>query len=306
MLRIYLIYVVVALMMTTSAMRAEDNQYNITVTNDTNQDFVITHPIPAHTIAAITVELTKIDPQEMLHKAIMANSKEDVIKAIKAGANVNCAKDGKAPILLAVILKRDKAVEGLLECNANVYVMYNGLSLVDHAVKMNYSACEIVVSLIESGASYTEDEVIKYAFACFNHTTSKGSATQRVIAAMLKRGLDLNANFASKFLSSGLLTNASNRLALVQYLLDKGLNPNYIIEYKLRNGVIHSRTTMLFLAIVNNNTCAVELLLNAGADINKKLVQVVSDKTVHTPISYAISLGRSQIVELLLQHGAAL
>lgn len=70
MLRTYRVFVSIVVMMTVVASAVENNHYNINVINDTNQDFAITHPIPAYMSAAICVELTNIECEQTKHNII--------------------------------------------------------------------------------------------------------------------------------------------------------------------------------------------------------------------------------------------
>ena len=58
-------------------------------------------------IAEHSLKSRKISsPLLMLHDAILNDSAEDIRQAVQSGANVNLGKDGKAPLLWAVLLKR--------------------------------------------------------------------------------------------------------------------------------------------------------------------------------------------------------
>jgi ankyrin repeat protein len=59
------------------------------------------------------------------------------------------------------------------------------------------------------------------------------------------------------------------------------------------------------LAINLHNKTAIKILLEAGADINKK-GQPDNVAGTHTPLSYAIYCGFSEIIELLMKNGARL
>ena len=70
-----------------------------------------------------------------------------------------------------------------------------------------------------------------------------------------------------------------------------GANPNYGMGSPLR------------LAIKENKKAAIKILLDAGADINTR----APDHNIeHTPLSYALSSGKSDIVEILVSYGANL
>jgi uncharacterized protein len=64
------------------------------------------------------------------------------------------------------------------------------------------------------------------------------------------------------------------------------------------NALSHKGVAPLYAATVHNNTEAVQLLLELGADSNLKNVDV------SVPLSCACQYGHKAVVELLLQHGA--
>ena len=87
----------------------------IDVINDTDQKVNIDLKVPARAEALIKIKkLHGQQPQEMLHKAILNNSAEEVRNAVLAGADVNNGKDGKLPLLWALLLKCCNAFEALV------------------------------------------------------------------------------------------------------------------------------------------------------------------------------------------------
>ncbi len=80
------------------------------------EDFMKINHI-ALTSLLITTALAAISPQEMLYKAILADSTEEIKQAVENGASVHQDINGKAPLFWAVVLNKTKAVEELLICN---------------------------------------------------------------------------------------------------------------------------------------------------------------------------------------------
>ena len=65
------------------------------------------------------IQIKKInDLQEVLHKAILKDSSEEIREAVQSGANINMAKDGKSPLLFAILRLRYNAIEVLLKLGA--------------------------------------------------------------------------------------------------------------------------------------------------------------------------------------------
>jgi len=75
-------------------------------------------PIYSHLDAKIKPIKSQQELQDLLHKAILANSTQDIMQVVQAGADVNLFKDGKAPLVWATILKKYNAVEVLKKCGA--------------------------------------------------------------------------------------------------------------------------------------------------------------------------------------------
>ena len=81
--------------------------------------------------------------RDKLFEAIINESQEDIQLAIHAGANVNDVKDGIAPLLLAVLLRKPEIVKFLLHLGAQPNKLIIGWSLMLHDVKTAYKLAKI-------------------------------------------------------------------------------------------------------------------------------------------------------------------
>ena len=83
-------------------------------------------------------------------------------------------------------------------------------------------------------------------------------------------------------------------LAAIRRELDAGLSPNF----ENRNG-----WTMLMLAASEGNTALAELLLSAGADVNR-LTTADAPHPGQSAMSLAVVHGHVRFIQMLLEHGA--
>lgn len=82
---------------------------------------------------------------------------------------------------------------------------------------------------------------------------------------------------------------ARKQVTVVQHLISKGANPNRTCT--------HSNYTPLFWTVNKSDTNTLKILLDNGADINKKSRR-------HSPLIYALNEGKKEIAEFLLDQKA--
>lgn len=238
--------------------------------------------------------------QQMLHQAILDNSAERVREAILAGANVNLVKDGKSPLVLAVLLKKNNVVEELLNLGANPKVMYLAQKLVIHAVKL--SNIEAAILLIQKGADFSgpmdmgisisshSQNIVSYLFH-----RSLVAGKLELLQEIINHGFDLcGGTYSTSYWESAIGKNLNKDI--LDFLLKNGANPNQII---LKENQVW---TPLLIAVYLGKKDTAQLLLEAGADINLAGSPLWHGK--QTPLSYAVQMGFSSMVEMLLEHGA--
>ncbi len=256
------------------------NGDTIEIANNTNQTLHVDLPIPEHTAAHIQMKKLKAQEgsQEMLHQAILANSAEGIKKAVSAGANVNIEKDGQTPLLLAVVLKKVNAVEALLLYGANVNIRHTGQALIHTALKIG--EVKIALLLVKHGAILNDciDNCIGLSL-CHCITSNR---EEKPIAIELLREL-LTRGYSNK------IANPNNAF-------------NCEFDKRISNGIVWRP---LFIAIEYFDAKEVKMLLDAGADVNLRAVPRIYESK--SALAFAISLvKKSQIIEILLAHGATL
>jgi ankyrin repeat protein len=92
----------------------------VRVINNTNMPARIDYEVPIYNRAdtQITPIKSQQELQDLLHEAILTNSTQEIMQVVKAGADVNLFKDGKAPLMWATALKKYNSVEVLKRCGA--------------------------------------------------------------------------------------------------------------------------------------------------------------------------------------------
>ena len=63
--------------------------------------------------------------------------------------------------------------------------------------------------------------------------------------------------------------------------------------------IMHDRTALLF-AVLCNKTDVIRLLLQNGADVNKR------DRLGNTPVHYAAMMNYTEAIAMLMRHGASI
>lgn len=299
----------------------------IEIANNTNQTLNLNLPIPAHTAAFIQMKKlgkSQEELQGMLHAAILKNSAEGIREAIHAGANVNEEKEGKTPLLWAVLLKRTNAVAALLEHAANVKKENNLVML-----SLQLGDVKSALLLVKNGADFLtcdskKQDAMHYALEMLQKNQELNTTLEFILELMNQKydvkylepilaSLNRNCNrhstsefsAAQSFVSSIYMKlwhcaiKNSNSLVNLKDFIKHGAP----INITSTNGGIRSFTPLL-LAISENKKTAIKILLEAGADVNQKASP--SSRDYHSPLSYATSLGKAEIVELLLEYGARL
>lgn len=303
----------------------------INIANNTNHPLGVNLTIPEHTAAVITMTKLK-SAQEMLHQAIFDNSAEGIKKAVTAGADVNLYRDGKSPLLWAVLLKRTNAVAALLECDADVKCEDNlviiSLKLRDvksalllvkkgadfltcdendtghpndpKIIPMHYALellkkneqlnilLEFIQEMLNQGfrTKYLEPFAASMKGYLHKHTFEQ----ERISRAM--SGAQGFVDAIERILWEYAIKNSESSVNLKDFI-KRGANPNHGI----------GSGSPLKLAIQEDKKIAIKVLLDAGADIN---TEILVHNIKHTPLSYALSLGKSDIVEILVSYGANL
>lgn len=166
-----------------------------------------------------------------------------------------------------------------------LYFAYNSQEAVkkDKKIIKYVEVIEIIEKLLQEGASPN--------ITISNNETPLIQAISHEDLDMVKLLVEryaANINFPSHLLDTPLSKAASrNNLEIAEYLLQKGANPNAMVN-----------RYPLIEAIQRQNLDMVKLLVENKADVN------VSDGHNQIPLWEAAKTGNTQIVECLLQHGA--
>lgn len=87
--------------------------------NNNDRSLHINQTISAFTKSLIVIQITQLKTlQDRLFEAILNNSYSEVRQAIREGADVNQEKDGKSPLLWAVLFQRTNAAKCLINHGA--------------------------------------------------------------------------------------------------------------------------------------------------------------------------------------------
>ena len=164
-------YLTLLVLLTASAHFAIALDQTISIENRTDFSLNLNLTLPERTAAVITMAKLKSQQelQDLLHKAILINSAEDIRKAVTAGANVNLGKDNKASVLFALLLKKENAVEALLKCGANTDIIYSGHSLLQQAIKLEDIKSALLIVKKIKNTPHDIDQCMEYAFTYFHY-----------------------------------------------------------------------------------------------------------------------------------------
>lgn len=286
--------------------RNTDMGHVIRVTNNSNKPYPVEMYIPEFTKALINIEFKKIkDPQDMLYKAILDDSADEVIQAIQAGADVNFEKDGRSPIFYAVLLRKSNVIEALIQHGALV-----GDNLL--LAGINLGNTETNALLIRASNIHDQNFFELYQNVCSN----KSFQTALLLLNKVDKLEESTINKCMyRTLSISLLADVCAEL--VQKLIDLGFDVNGSFKYPIqifahdkvfslfiKNGLDPNKrllgdTTPLFLAIPWGKKEIVKMLIDLGANVNLKAHN-------KTPLSLAAEKDQPEIVELLVKNGANL
>ncbi len=276
----------------------------IEIRNNSDQTIYLDFLIPARTDGLVWLRPIKlINAQELLHQAIMNDSEADVRQAVKMGADVNLGRGDKPSLAWAVLLKKYNAVEALLECGAKpdntltrqsikMHDIKSLLFFVKHGCQINFSRGDLLNIVI---FSYRVDAVCILAF----------------IKELSSHGYPINELWEAAICLAAFKSEGEEA---VKFLLVSGANPNHIIKY----GTSTIFSSPLAMAAAGwPNKQIVQILIEAGADINQKIKPDHSGES-YTPLSCVIEkkcsgvsgdqyeYERKKNIELLVEMGASL
>lgn len=144
------------------------------VINNSDAEVHVDYDVPIHSRADVGIKPLKSQQelQDLLHEAIISNSTQRIMQVVRAGADVNLFKDGKAPLMWATILKKMNSVEVLKKCGAIIPCPKNML----YRAILNDSY-EGVKSAIQAGAEVSQK--------IGPHTTNTNNTKEPVVWAVM-------------------------------------------------------------------------------------------------------------------------
>ncbi len=292
----------------------------IEVVNSSDATLTLEHGVPEYT--KVLIALKKIDPlQYQLNKAIMDDSPEGIRNAINAGANIHRSRVGKAPLLVAVLCGRTKAVEELLKYGATTkFDSEFDSTLLTYAVRVGDFKSAFL--LLNKACDMKNDSYLNYAKGRFQSflrealnqcnldsalyllkesprffgknewITNKSTGKKEWIlkdAISMARIFELFAKMAKPATGkkTWILKDAVSMariLGIMQDLLDHGYKANSIWSENVEH-------------ILYRNTAVLELFIENGADPNYN---------PNYPIFRALNIGNKDGIEALIDWGARL
>lgn len=266
-------------------------------------------------------------PQDLLRKAIMNDSAEEIKKAVNVGAIVNFEDSSKAPLLHAFLSRKNKAAEALLNAGANPNITFQGIKLVHYFILSGQHRNALL--LIKYGADYSgnvdaKQDAFNFVLNNFNGGFYRGGTwsgdvgSDILLEAFLKAGSDLNPFLATNDLSKNLwYQSVLNDLKVdikhippISFFVKHGANVNQIFQEN--NG---TSWTPLLMAIddyfkkistkaaYQYDTKIIDELIKLGANVNQTASPIKAGN-LQSPISYTLLKGdsytRSRIVQILL------
>lgn len=315
---------------------------NIEIANNSARAINLNLTVPEYTKAIVHMtQLSSklkiiIDSQGMLHAAILNDSAAEIKEAVAMGAKINQTNNNKTPLLWAVLLKKENAVDALLELGAKP-----DKPLVQYAISLNAIRIASLLVLkggieINNGYNYgaSNDQLLTLIniairmgdFDSANLLLKNGCAIPCVIDILLKfssnpvaaaeviqtaisRGYNVNNIWEASIKGprSSAVSESLYDEQILELFTSKGANPNAVIDmnspHRCSGGLF--TWTPLFKAIESGKASAVRVLLDAKADVNQK-ANPISHLGSFTPLSWAIYKGMDDIVALLLEYDANL
>ncbi len=318
---------VVLLLLQLSCIALSKDQ-TIEVVNSSNTILTLEHGVPEYSKAFIA--LKKIDPlQYQLNRAILNDSPEEIRDAVNAGANIHQPKIGKAPLLIAVLLKRTNAVETLLNYGATCGSLSEfDSTLEEYAIKLGDFKSAFL--LLNKACDMKNDRHLRHAQGRYARFLRESFVQRKPEAALYllkqcprffgKNEWIINKSSGKRewilkdAISMGsiflLLNQMSDKqekiemkifLEIVQEVIDHGYDADSIWNDKDERGTIQY--------LLYRYPEIVELFIQNGANTNYKIELGNPGNAVRQftyPIFQALNAGNKEVIEVLLDNGAYL
>ncbi len=264
----------------------------IDVLNNTNRSLQLDVAIPKYSSANILIKKLN-DLQGALHKAILNDSAVEIRSVVQAGADVNKGKDNKSSLLWSILLNRYNAAAELIRLGAMA-----DDTCVQQVIKMQ--DIKLLLLLVKQGQVNFDIQKVE-GVICQSCSKDPNCALE-LIKELVGRGYNINELWQAAIIFS--YHRPSEGEEAVRFLMFRGANPNH------EDTRLNQLYTPLSMAVNYPTKKIVKILIEAGADINKK-IKPTRMSPACTLLSYVIERKssnniRQEIMELLLEHGASL
>lgn len=249
------------------------------------------------------------DGTTALHWASYHDNLDATSKLLQAGADVNAGTDlGVTPLWLAAENGSINMVDSLVEAGADPTIqLLSGETIVMTAAQAGNGA--VVRALLEAGGD--PNVAVTREQTALMWAAGRGHA--EVISALIKSGADLNARSEIR---EHYVKSEKEQDSHPAYKYWTELGGNTALMFAARSGDLRSvqllvdagadvnqlsafGTSPMIMAIHGGNADALEYLIENGADIE-------SNESGHTALHAAVQRGNLKAVNLLIKHGANL
>lgn len=277
--------------------------------------------------------------ESALRTAVEWGNHSIIEELIATGADPNAYSYGleDAPLTIAVKRKDTESLQLLLDAGADVNSRGKKSTALKAAV--TNGDIEMVEYLFSIGADPDDSEALsealsqgmpmletlltkftrvyphgKRGYGCDVLSAAIGKADFRLIECLLDAKIDVNTyvcigephgpawdcySYALRCTSLGAAIEEENptSLAILRMLLNRNCNPNSIVQLSIK--FPYQRETALLAAISTKDIQKVQLLIDAGADVNRPATKGVK----RTPLQRAAEIGSFQIARILIDNG---
>ena len=237
---------------------------------------------------------TAVNDEQFL-RLCQHRKEQDILKAIKAGANVNAVDNhGTTALMRAAMRKVSAAVEALIANGAEVNSA-NKFGVTPLMMAVMNSRKKNIEMLLDHGADvlarkkkgksildYAREKLSGKKFLPLLHRIEEAVSAKEHEAESIKALKMTLQRDILKICRSGNLED-------IQEAINTGVNLNVIN---------HNGDTPLIFAAKENSAEAVEILINSGAEINTQ------DNAGNTALIYAAAYNNSDVVCVMLDYGA--
>lgn len=245
----------------------------------------------------------EIDPNTLIHQAILENVPEVIWFLLDHGVNVEYPdQNGMSPLTIAVLNRSTNAVSLLLShgANPNPAVKWNSMNLLE--LSLNMKDADSSRLLVEHGANVNarnKNESVLTQVIRLTFTESTPSQWVGIAELMICKGANVNSTENNDSPISGAIWLAvrKNDISLLELLLKKGADINVLLKHQGKEW-----NTPLLIAIGYGNLTLIKFLVDSGADVNKSINY--GGVEIRSPLKHALDLQKPEIVQYLMQHGA--